>query len=95
MPYSTALTRAMPSPNAISPADLCGNEPLFLSFDPLRSMVLIKTIPAREASTPRSFLRVNFSTRKMVPKSRVKMLLVLVRMVLDATVVYSRQAATK
>lgn len=85
----------MPSPKAISLDDLCGKEPLFLSLLPLRSTVEMRTIPAREARTPSNFLIVNFSTLKMVPKRRVKMLLVLVKMVLDATVVYSRQAATK
>lgn len=75
--------------------DLCGKEPRFLSEEPERSTEEIRTMPAREARTPASLRRVKVSTRKRVPKRRVKTELVLVRMVDEATVVYSRQAATK
>jgi hypothetical protein len=40
-------------------------------------------------------LTVNLSTLNIAPKSSVKTELVLVRIVLDATVVYSRHAETK
>lgn len=69
-------------------------------------------MPAREASTPMSFLIVNFSTRSMDPNNKVQtpvrrdvsyesidivkiILLVEVKIVELATVVYSRHAATK
>ena len=55
----------------------------------------MRTIPVREAKTPISFLYVNCSTWKMAPKRSVKMLLVEVRIVELATLVYSKQDATK
>jgi hypothetical protein len=59
------------------------------------SMELIRAIPARETRTAMSLRTLNFSTRNRAPKSSVKTLEVLVRIVLEATVVYSRQADTK
>jgi hypothetical protein len=55
----------------------------------------IRAIPAREVRTAMSLRTLNFSTRKRAPKRSVKTLDVLVRIVLDATVVYSRQLETK
>ena len=94
-PYMTALINAMPSPIATSEILLCGKLPLFSSLDPDRSTLLISAMPVSEAHTPSSFRSVKRSTRNRVPKSRVKTLEVDVRIVDEATVVYSRQAATK
>lgn len=58
-------------------------------------MELIRAMPAREARTAMSLRALNFSTPKRAPKSSVKTLEVLVRIVLEATVVYSRQELTK
>lgn len=52
-------------------------------------------IPARQTKTPTSFLNENCSTCSMAPKRSVKMLLMEVRIVELATLVYSRQAATR
>ena len=91
--------------------DLWGKVPLFLSLLPVKSTVDIRIMPANEARVPISFLAVNLSTLRRAPKINVQMpeamsssyrqdygkdlLLVDVRMVELATVVYSRHAATK
>ena len=58
-------------------------------------MELMSAMPARDASTAINFLTLNLSTLNMAPKMSVKTELVLVRIVLEATVVYSRHAETK
>ncbi len=73
-PYRAALARARASPRAIWFCDLWGNDPRLLSLSPDRSTVEIKTMPAIEASTPKSFLRVKFSTLTIgrAPRRRVQ-----------------------
>ena len=61
----------------------------------VRSLLEIMAIPAREASTPKSFRQVNFSMPVKAPINRVHMDEVDVRMVVDATVVYCKQAMAK
>lgn len=53
--------------------DLWGNEPLFWSFSPEMSTVDVNTIPAKEATTPMSFLSVNSSTPRVAPNRSVQM----------------------
>jgi hypothetical protein len=93
----TALMKARPSPTASSQVVFSGKSPRWSASlsRPLRSIELINAIPASEARTAMSLRTLNFSTRKRAPKRSVKTLEVLVRIVLEATVVYSRQAATK
>ena len=55
----------------------------------------INMIPVKDASTPMSFFVVNDSTWNVAPNIKVKILLVEVKMVELATLVYSRHAATK
>lgn len=91
----TALTKAMESPTAISPSVLCGKFPLFSSLDPDRSTVEMSTTPVSDASTPTSFRYEKDSMRMKEQKMRVHTLLVDVRMVTLATLVYWRHAEAK
>ena len=52
-------------------------------------------MPVKEARTPRSLRQVNFSVPVKAPMRRVQMEDVEVRIVVDATVVYCRQAIAK
>ena len=77
--------------SAISPCDLCGKFPLWSSLSFLdRSTDEIRMIPDREASTPISFLYEKCSTLTRAPKINVQILLVDVKMVELATLVYSK-----
>ena len=58
-------------------------------------MLEIRATPASEAPTPSSFSTVKRSTRSKAPHKSVQMEDVEARIVLDATVVYARQAAAK
>ncbi len=95
IPYRIALKKANESPNAICFVDLWGKEPRFLSLDPERSTLEISIIPDIEASTPMSFLRLKASTFTTAPIRRVHILLVDVKIVVLATVVYCKQATVK
>jgi hypothetical protein len=55
----------------------------------------MRIIPISEARTPMNFLTLNRSMPNMAPKRRVQILLVEVRTVKLATLVYSRQAVTR
>jgi hypothetical protein len=61
----------------------------------VRSAWETRRIPTKEARTPRSLRRVNFSVRVQAPMRRVQMEEVEVRIVVDATVVCWRQAMAK
>src|ERR1700722_20408090 len=61
----------------------------------VRSAWETRRMPTKEARTPRSLRRVNFSVRVQAPMRRVQMEEVEVRIVVDATVVYWRQAMAK
>lgn len=61
----------------------------------VRSLLDIIMIPMSEAKTPKSLRQVNFSMWVNVPMSSVQIAEVEVRMVVDATVVYCRQAIAK
>jgi hypothetical protein len=52
-------------------------------------------IPISEASTPMNLFTLNRSTPNMAPKRKIQILIVEVRIVKLATLVYSRQAVTK
>lgn len=102
-----ADTKAILSPKMSSAGDLLGNVDAsarsgveeegggtaFSVFE--RSDREIRMIPRSEASTPRSFRTVNFSTRAIAPMMRVQTDEVEVRIVALATVVCSRQAMAK
>lgn len=90
----------MASPRASSAGDLSGKDsprpsrlPADLgleagSDEEERSTWDIRKTPRRLAKTPPSLRQVNFSVRVMAPMSRVQMLEVEVRIVVEATVVY-------
>jgi hypothetical protein len=59
------------------------------------STELTNATPAREARIPINLRMVKVSTRYRTPKTRVKMLLVLVRIVEEATVVWRRERAMR
>ena len=61
----------------------------------VRSAWETRRMPTKEARTPRSLRTVNFSVRVQAPMRRVQMEEVEVRIVVDATVVYWRQAMAK
>ncbi len=72
-PYITALIRARTSPTAICVEDLCGNVPRLASLLPDISTLDVRMMPAKDARTPKSFLKVNRSTPTKVAKIRVQM----------------------
>jgi hypothetical protein len=74
---------------------LCGNDPLSSSLLPDKSTVEIRITPAREAPTPKILAVENRSIPNREQKIRVQTLLVDVRIVTLATLVYSRQADAK
>jgi hypothetical protein len=94
-PYIMALKKAIESPMAIWAGVLWGKDPRFSSLSPDRSTVEIKMIPTRDAVTPNNFRMENDSTRNIAQKTRVDALLVDVRIVTLATLVYSRHADAK
>src|SRR3954447_21990872 len=61
----------------------------------VRSAWETRRMPIKEARTPRSLRSVNFSVPVQAPIRRVQMEEVEVRIVVDATVVYWRQAMAK
>ena len=61
----------------------------------VRSARETRTMPIKEARTPRSLRRVNFSVWVQAPMRRGQMDDVEVRIVVEATVVYWRQAIAK
>jgi hypothetical protein len=61
----------------------------------VRSAWETRRMPMKEARTPRSLRRVNFSVRVQAPMRRVQMEEVEVRIVVEATVVNWRQAMAK
>lgn len=82
-------------PIASCRCDLCGKDPRRSSLSPERSTMEINMMPVKDASTPTSFFVVKDSTWNIAPNIKVKILLVEVKMVELATLVYSRHAATK
>lgn len=81
-PYRIALNAAIASPSAISAGVLCGKVPWLPPSPPSagglsddvddRSTREIRIMPAREARTPRSLRRVNFSTPMKAPNMSVQ-----------------------
>lgn len=96
-PYIIALKKAIASPSAICPRVLCGKLPRFPSSfpDPERSTVEMRMTPASDANTPTSFRTVKPSTPTAEQNTSVHTLLVDVRIVTLATLVYSRHADAK
>ena len=90
-----ALKNAMESPIAICAVVLSGNDPVSLLASPAKSSEETKMTPTNELNTPTSLRTENASTRKMAQNINVQTLLVDVKMVTLATLVYSRQADAK
>ena len=105
----TADNNARPSPRASSARDFSGkvsiartDSELVLSVGGLEELVLVERstrdmsmMPRKEPMTPKNLRQVNLSIPVAAPMSRVQKLEVDVRIVVEATVVYCKQAMAK